>query len=88
MALALGVSVQGEARAIEFPNDPKERIARGIASGELTRREAKMLIREQRRIMRMRRVASLDGRITRRELKRIRKAERRASRNIYVQKHD
>jgi len=64
------------------------RIHQGVKSGELTRKEARKLRRQQRHIRRMRRRAHKDGKVTRRERRRIRRAQNRANRNIRRKKHN
>ena len=64
------------------------RIRQGILSGELTRPEAKILRREQRRIQIVTERARADGKLTRRERRRIKHLQNRASRHIYRLKHN
>ena len=64
------------------------RIAEGVASGELTRHEAKQLKRQQKHIQVEKRVAKADGVVTRKERAHIRRDQRIANRSIYQQKHD
>ena len=64
------------------------RIAQGVASGELTRREAKQLKRQQKHIQVEKRIAKADGVVTRKERAHIRHDQRVANRSIYRQKHD
>ena len=64
------------------------RIAEGVASGELTRREAKQLKRQQKHIQVEKRIARADGVVTGRERAHIRHDQRVANRSIYRQKHD
>lgn len=64
------------------------RIAQGVGNGELTRREAKQLRRQQKHLRKEKRLAKADGVVTRREKKHIRRDQKIANRNIYVQKHD
>lgn len=64
------------------------RIVDGAKSGELTRREARSLVRGQKRIRRMKRRAAEDGEITDEERRRIRRAQRRQSADIYRKKHN
>lgn len=67
----------------------RSRIANGVRSGELTRRETKRLVREQAQIRRMehRFRKSGDG-LTPRERMRLQRELNQASRHIYRQKHD
>ena len=65
-----------------------KRIKQGVRSGELTRREAKALKRQQRDIQRDKRLARADGVVTKRERAHIRHEQQVANRSIYRQKHD
>ena len=64
------------------------RIEQGVASGELTKREARMLKQQQRNIQAEKRMDKSDGVVTRRERAHIRQDQRAANRNIYRQKND
>ena len=64
------------------------RIQQGVASGELTRREAIRLERGQAHVNRIERRAERDGEVTAGEKLRIEKAQDRQSRRIFKQKHD
>lgn len=64
------------------------RISHGVANGELTKREAKMLKRQQRHIRNEKRIARADGVVTKRERANIRRDQKIANRSIYNQKHD
>jgi hypothetical protein len=66
----------------------RERIAQGIRSGELTRREAARLRSEQFRIRAYEARARSDGGLNRRERYRLDRMLDRAGRDIYRQKHD
>ncbi|HQG56083.1 MAG TPA: hypothetical protein PL101_00915 [Bacteroidales bacterium] len=66
----------------------QERINEGIRSGELTRREARLLKREQRKIQIEKKLAQADGQVTPREKRFLRREQNRASRHIARQKHD
>jgi hypothetical protein len=67
----------------------RDRIARGVASGELTWREASRLSREQRRIQRQEyRFRHNDGRLGVRERAKLNRDLNRSNRHIYRQKHD
>lgn len=66
----------------------EQRIDQGIASGELTRREATRLERQQTAINKAEDKAKADGSVTAKERKRLTHAQNHASRNIYRQKHD
>ena len=66
----------------------RERIAQGIRSGELTRPEARRLVRGEVRLHRHERIAKSDGVVTRAERYRLQQHADRMSRRIYRQKHD
>jgi len=66
----------------------QERISEGIKSGELTRREARLLKREQMKIQIEKKLAQSDGQVTPREKRFLRREQNRASRHIARQKHD
>lgn len=67
----------------------ERRIRGGVRSGELTRREAARLQRQQAQLRaREARARRSGGRFTARERARIRRGENRTSRRIYRQKHD
>lgn len=66
----------------------EQRIDQGIASGQLTEREANRLNRQQDRIDKMEDRAKSDGVVTKKERAKIHAAQDRASRNIAKQKHD
>lgn len=65
-----------------------KRIRHGVRSGELTRWETKKLRKQQRRIARMERRFTADGRVTRKERKRLVRALDRASDRIAEAKHN
>lgn len=64
------------------------RIAHGIRSGLLTRRESARLAAQQARIRAHERHAKADGVVTGRERASIQRQENRANRNIYRKKHN
>jgi hypothetical protein len=70
------------------PMNQERRIDQGIASGELTKREAARLDRGQDRVDNLENNAKADGTVTRRERARIHHAQNVESRRIYRQKHD
>ncbi|HZQ60502.1 MAG TPA: hypothetical protein VFC24_04080 [Casimicrobiaceae bacterium] len=65
-----------------------ERIEQGIASGELTKKEAARLRTEQRAIRAEERAFKSDGNLTKNERKQLERDLNRSSRDIYNQKHD
>jgi hypothetical protein len=66
----------------------EQRIDQGISSGQLNRREARRLDRQQDRIDRMENRANSDDVVTGKERARIGAAQNRASRHIAREKHD
>ena len=64
------------------------RVQQGVRSGALTRREARVLLREQRRIHRVERRVRADGMVTWRERARMSRAQDRASWRIYRLEHN
>lgn len=93
LALTALVLVTGTAGADDTRRDwrsdrQQERIDQGIASGEVTNREAARLNAQQYRIDRRINRAEADGTVTTREKVGIERAQNRASRNIWRQKHD
>ncbi|HSQ18750.1 MAG TPA: hypothetical protein VLR92_00115 [Blastocatellia bacterium] len=66
----------------------QQRINQGIRSGELTRREARVLEGRLARIRIHERFARADGHLSYRERARLNRELNRESRGIYRQKHD
>jgi hypothetical protein len=66
----------------------EQRIDNGIASGELTKREAHRMNHQQNVVNRAEDRAKADGVVTAQEKKRLTKAQNKTSRHIYRQKHD
>jgi hypothetical protein len=66
----------------------EQRIDQGIASGELTKREAHRMNRQQNAVNRAEDRAKADGVVTAQEKKRLTKAQNTTSKRIYRQKHD
>ncbi len=60
----------------------------GVASGELTRREARRMNRQQAAVNQAEDKAKADGTVTAQERRRLTKAQNQTSKNIYRQKHD
>lgn len=95
MGLTFGLAMHTplEAQTTTNRSDRKEirqraRIHEGRKSGELTRREARQLRRQQRRIHMRKRHAASDGVVSPDEQQRIDRSQRRASRNIFRKKHN
>jgi opacity protein-like surface antigen len=66
----------------------EQRIDQGIASGELTRREAHRLNRQQNAIDKAENKAKADGVVTGKERKALTRAQNSTSKRIHRQKHD
>jgi opacity protein-like surface antigen len=66
----------------------ERRIDQGVASGQLTQREAARLDKGQDRMQRMEDKAKSDGTVTRQERARLQHAENVQSRHIAREKHD
>lgn len=80
---------EAEARSIrQRAQRQGHRIEHGVKNGELTRRETRGLVHEQRGIHQDVRQARQDGDVTRRERFGIQMEQNRASRHIFRQKHD
>ncbi|MEK6771573.1 MAG: hypothetical protein AABY62_08050 [Pseudomonadota bacterium] len=65
-----------------------DRIKQGVRSGELTRDEARGLVKEQRDIRQTERQYKSDGVLTRDERRDLHQQQNQASRHIYQEKHD
>jgi len=66
----------------------QQRIDQGVASGELNKREAARLEREQGRIAAREEKAKADGVVTKQERRQLHREQNRASRHIAKEKHD
>lgn len=66
----------------------QQRINQGVASGELNKREARRLQRQQNAVQRAEDKAKADGVVTAGERKKITKMQDQTSKNIAKQKHD
>jgi hypothetical protein len=66
----------------------EQRIDQGVASGELTRREARRMNRQQAAVNKAEDQAKADGTVTAQERRRLTKAQNATSRHIQRQKHD
>lgn len=81
-------SAQTDPRVAKKQVKQNVRINEGVVSGELTRKETKKLIKQQKHIQAEKQIAKSDGVVTRRERVHIRRDQRVANRSIYRQKHD
>lgn len=88
--LALGVTVpaQRTPSVDRRQHRQKGRIQQGVNSGELTKREAHRLRRQQAGTKALEAKAKSDGTVSARERARLQRRENRTSRRIYRQKHD
>ncbi|MBK9021894.1 MAG: hypothetical protein IPL72_18655 [Sulfuritalea sp.] len=66
----------------------QKRIDQGVASGQLTGKEAARLEKGQERVQQMEDKAKADGKVTPKERARLKKAENVQSRHIAKEKHD
>jgi hypothetical protein len=87
MILLMTFTVQAE-RAQRRMDRQQGRIAGGVASGSLTRVEAKKLRKGQQRVDHIEDKAMADDSLSVKEKIKIEKAQDRQSRRIYKQKHD
>lgn len=87
-ALPLHAGQRGHGGGIDNRLDRQHnRIEQGIDSGELTRREARKLLKQNRRLTRLTRELRDDG-LTRKERRHLQAKLDRASERIYVLKHN
>lgn len=66
----------------------EKRIDKGVATGQLTGKEATRLDKGQARVQKMEAKAMADGKMTKKERARMEHAQDRQSRKIYREKHD
>lgn len=94
LTLLLGALVLATTASAATPNidarqaNQRARIHQGVASGELTPREAAALRAQQAHIRREERAAKADGVVTRGERRHLQQDLNRADRSIARQKHD
>jgi hypothetical protein len=84
---ALGISTAW-ADPRGFQDHQGQRIYQGIRSGELTRAESRLLIKERYHQYQTRNRAWADGRLTPQERMRLHQMHTRVSRHIYMLKHN
>jgi hypothetical protein len=91
-ALALAAlaapALAGTPRLDAREHNQRQRVAQGVRSGELTRPEARRLVRGEVGLHRAERYAKSDGVVTRAERFRLENRADRMSARIYRQKHD
>lgn len=66
----------------------KQRIKEGVKSGELTKREARRLAHEQKKIKKDEAAAKADGTVTPQERAKLQREQNKASRDIARKKHN
>ena len=91
LALSLGLAGSASAgtpRLDQREHHQRQRIHNGVASGELTRPEARRLAAGQAHVMRVESRAKSDGVVTSRERAHLQHEANQQSRRIYRQKHD
>jgi hypothetical protein len=79
------------ARAVGFKDrlsQQEQRIQRGIASGQITPREAEKLYRDQYQVRQLRRHFLADGDLSRRERNTLKERMDRSNQRIYRYKHN
>ena len=92
-AIALLVTGMAYAEAETRVSDQRQtnqeqRVDQGVASGQLNKREANRLNKQQKHINRVEGRAKSDGVVTKKEQARINKKQNRASRHLAREKHD
>lgn len=86
---ALSVSAQSATpRVAKRQVQQQARIKEGVKSGELTRREARKLERQQAKIAVDKAKAKSDGVVMPAERRKLTREQNRASKRIYHEKHD
>ncbi|HYP02872.1 MAG TPA: hypothetical protein VER76_21995 [Pyrinomonadaceae bacterium] len=88
MALLLGGATEASAQRRNNDRNDRERIRRGIRSGQITREEARQIRERERQLRAERRTYRSDGVLTREERREIRRDEREQDRYIRSQRRD
>jgi len=88
LSFAVTAAIADTPRADARQDNQDDRIDQGVASGELTRREAVKLDAQQEHIENKEDRAEADGVVTKREKASIERSQDRANRRIVKQKHD
>ena len=88
LALTLTTSAANAGQVASREAQQRARIHQGVASGQLTPRETKVLRQEQHHIDNMRERALADGHVGPKELARLDQAQDHASHDIYRLKHN
>lgn len=83
------VSAQTQTKkANQRQGNQKERIKQGFKSGELTKKETKQVVKQQRDIRKTKKAAKADGVVTKKEKAIINKKQNKANRNIKRKKNN
>lgn len=85
---ATNVALAGTPVVDKKERHQKARIAQGVKSGELTRKETRRLVRGQKQLHRMERKAKSDGVVTKKERVKLNMKANKESRKIFRNKHD
>ncbi len=88
MLLFAGTAFAGNNGVNKRQHKQQKRISQGVKSGELTKREAFRLEKEQARIAKKERRFKSDGEFTKKEKAILKHDQNKASKHIYKQKHD
>jgi hypothetical protein len=86
--VVMQANAQSTTRVDQRQHNQHARIRYGVASGELTRREAANAAHDQRHIRRAERRVKADGHVTRRERARLHRRQHQASRELRRNNHD
>ncbi len=88
-AILFGMSINSaDAQVKHRAQNQKHRIKQGVKSGELTKKETKNIIADEKEIRQDVKLAKADGNVTAAEKKIILREQRKASREIYRKKHN
>jgi uncharacterized membrane protein YebE (DUF533 family) len=88
VAFAAAAAAQSTPHVNQRQVHQTQRIQEGVQSGDLTRREARILAAQQRHVQHQKQAAKADGVVTSRERRHIRQDQRVASRSIARMKHN
>jgi hypothetical protein len=88
IALLLGGVSEASAQGRRDNRSDRQRIQRGIRSGQITREEARQIRERERQLRAERRTYRSDGTLTREERREIRRDEREQDRYIRSQRRD
>ena len=88
LTVVMQVNAQSTPGVNQRQHNQHARIRHGVASGELTRREAANALHDQRHIRRAERRVKADGHVTRRERARLHRHQNQASRELRRNEHD